>query len=253
VASVLLNRDGTVQEAGSRVLSSAGTVQFARGMSEADADAAGLFDDRQIDYGSGAALLVRRSHFELVAGFDPLFEPAYFEDVDLCFRLCQHGAPVRLAGAARVLHLSGESTKGNRRFREFASWRSGIQFIRRWSATLDNAPAADAPLDELCTPARWTEPVTVTEPLHSSPQETALATATHYASWLNSRLDDVELDLSAAQQSLATANLEVDTMRSRLDVLTARLDDLDTRGPLGILKWKAGVATQRRNERKATR
>ncbi len=62
-------------------------MQFGKGQTMAAAVAAGLLSHRAIDYGSGAALLIRRSAFEAVGGFDPIYEPAYFEDVDLSFRL----------------------------------------------------------------------------------------------------------------------------------------------------------------------
>ena len=252
IASVLLNSDGTIQEGGSRVLQSAATVQFGKGMTVAAAEAAHLLGDREIDYGSGAALLVRRSIFETVQGFDPLFEPAYFEDVDLCFRLRQAGAGVRLAGAARVLHLSGESTKDNRRFREFASWRSGLRFIQRWASTLEHAPLADAPPGELCDPGRWTGPVRPTQPTPFSLESKALSIASDYAQWLATRLDQVQDALTVTEAALAATHTSVDDAHDRLRVALARLEDLDSRGPIGIVKWKVGAAANRRSKRRTS-
>ena len=38
---------------------------------------------REVDYCSGAALLVPRGLFARLGGFDALYAPAYFEDTDL--------------------------------------------------------------------------------------------------------------------------------------------------------------------------
>ena len=38
-----------------------------------------------VDYCSAACLLLRRDTFLTIGGFDPVFEPAYFEDADLSF------------------------------------------------------------------------------------------------------------------------------------------------------------------------
>ena len=255
-ASVLLNVDGSIQEAGSRVLQGAGTVQFGKGASEDDARSAGYLADREVDYGSGAALLVSRTAFAQVGGFDPTFEPAYYEDADLCFRLKQAGYPTMLVGHARVTHLSGESTRHDRRFRDFASQRSGSRFIERWSKTLDNAPETDAPLDVLCDPVTWSPVVPAHRPAARNPEATALDLSIAYAGWLNRQLDAAAEELNAAAEELATEQASAVAQEraslSAIETLSTRLADLDSRGALGILKWKAGLAANRRNERKAS-
>ena len=49
---------------------------------------------RTVDYASAACLLVRRSAFVGVGGFDPRFAPMYYEDVDLCLALAASPGPV---------------------------------------------------------------------------------------------------------------------------------------------------------------
>ena len=49
---------------------------------------------REVDYCSGAALLVPRALFASLDGFDPRYAPAYFEDSDLAFRLREAGYKV---------------------------------------------------------------------------------------------------------------------------------------------------------------
>lgn len=55
---------------------------------------------------SGAALLIRRSVFEKIGGFDPDFF-MYWEDVDLCYRLQKTGYRIALVPSAVVVHQRG--------------------------------------------------------------------------------------------------------------------------------------------------
>ena len=53
-------------------------------------------------------MLVRRSDFTGVGGFDERFE-MYFEDLDLCRRLRQRGKVARREASAAVVHIGGKS------------------------------------------------------------------------------------------------------------------------------------------------
>ncbi len=68
-----------------------------------DAEAAG-----PVDWVSGAFMLVRRSAFEAVGGFDESYF-MFLEDVDLCRRLRLAGWGVAYEPAGRVVHLEGAS------------------------------------------------------------------------------------------------------------------------------------------------
>jgi N-acetylglucosaminyl-diphospho-decaprenol L-rhamnosyltransferase len=61
---------------------------------------------------SGACILVRRSAFDAVGGFDDAFF-MYFEDVDLGYRLGRHGWRNVFVPSATVVHEGGHSTKAN--------------------------------------------------------------------------------------------------------------------------------------------
>jgi GT2 family glycosyltransferase len=209
VGSLLLDSDGRVQEAGSRVLSSAGTLQHGRGATLDEARALGLLESRPVDYCSAAALWVERSAFDLVGGFDELFTPAYFEDVDLQFRLrLRLGRSVVVEPSAVAHHASGASTGSDPLYREFLGLRNGRAFSARWAATLADAPTADAPLDELCT---------VREPLlapastdrvaddGSADDDTRLAdphpaVAADYLRWLSGEVSRLRADLVVAAE-----------------------------------------------------
>ncbi|HZI66512.1 MAG TPA: glycosyltransferase [Thermoanaerobaculia bacterium] len=71
----------------------------------------------EVEQAAGAALAVRRDAFDEVKGFDERFAPAWFEDVDLCARLAEHGS-ILYWPAARFRHRGGASSGelGYRRF-----------------------------------------------------------------------------------------------------------------------------------------
>lgn len=70
-----------------------------------DADRARPFP---VEQAAAAALAVRRSAFEAVGGFDERFVPAWWEDVDLCRRLREHG-DILFWPDARLRHVGGVS------------------------------------------------------------------------------------------------------------------------------------------------
>lgn len=248
VSSLLLNYEGTVQEAGSRVLSHGGTMQLGKGLDLARASELGMLRGRPVDYGSAAALLVRRAWFEKVGGFDPMFEPAYFEDVDLQLRLREAGTTVWFEPEAKLLHYAGRSTRTENWFRHFAANRSGHQFIERWAKVLPSAAAADDPLDRLCDVPRRSREIarrTSTAQVDDS-LAIALAISRDYEDWLVVQLDklsDVHVDF--AMNPLAPSRKE---LVEQLDELVPRLRDLESRGPLGVAKMRIGLWFARRRE-----
>lgn len=106
VGARLVYPDGRVQEAGGIVFDNAAGWNYGR---------LGAFDDpritfeRQVDYCSGAALLVRGELLRGLGGFDERFAPAYYEDTDLCFAARAHGFEVWYQPDAIVVHLEGAS------------------------------------------------------------------------------------------------------------------------------------------------
>lgn len=64
---------------------------------------------RHVDWVSGAAMLLRRSAFDDVGGFDPGYF-MYVEDVDLCWRLREAGWATGFDPAGTVRHAQGTSS-----------------------------------------------------------------------------------------------------------------------------------------------
>lgn len=67
-------------------------------------------DSTVVDWVSGACMLVRRSAFEGVGGFDPRYF-LYWEDADLCRRLRAYGHEIRYVPSATAVHRVGHSSK----------------------------------------------------------------------------------------------------------------------------------------------
>ena len=70
--------------------------------------------EREVDWVSGAAMLIRRSAFEAVGAFDEMFW-LYGEELDLCTRLWNAGWKVLATPELEVLHVGGVSTGRSRR------------------------------------------------------------------------------------------------------------------------------------------
>jgi O-antigen biosynthesis protein len=124
VSPLLVNPDGSVQEAGSVV----GGDGWCRAV-----DFGPLFP-REVDYASAACLVVRRSAFLEAGGFSPEYEIAYFEDVDLMLSLRAHGWQTWVEPASRVVHQRHGSSSSARATELMRL--NHETFTRRWPAEL---------------------------------------------------------------------------------------------------------------------
>src|SRR3990170_4861344 len=108
VSPVLLNPDGSVQEAGSVI----GGDGWCRAVDDDMAE--GPLFTREVDYASAACLVVRRTAFLQAGGFSPEYEIAYFEDVDLMLSLRAHGWQTWVEPASTVVHERHGSSSSER-------------------------------------------------------------------------------------------------------------------------------------------
>jgi N-acetylglucosaminyl-diphospho-decaprenol L-rhamnosyltransferase len=96
------------------------------------AEQAGASEPREVDWLSGACLLLRRSAFDEVGGFDESYF-MYAEEVDLCWRLARAGWKAVYAPAAEVTHVQGLSTEAHPYRMIFEHHRSLLRFAGRSS------------------------------------------------------------------------------------------------------------------------
>ncbi len=91
---------------------------------------------RVVDYHGSVGMLLRRSAWESVGGLDDLFYPAYYGDVDLCFRLRTRGWRVIVEPRTRVHHAAGTSTSPG--FHDFLIGWLRERFVERHRRALEH-------------------------------------------------------------------------------------------------------------------
>jgi GT2 family glycosyltransferase len=101
VGSKLLYPDGTVQHAGVAIGQDRWPHHLYAGM---PGDHPAVDRAKRVVAATAACLLVRRSEFEALGGFDTDFHNGY-EDVDFCLRLGERGAEVRYCPRSVLYHL----------------------------------------------------------------------------------------------------------------------------------------------------
>lgn len=88
---------------------------------------------REVDYVSAAAILVRSDLLAKTNGFDELYIPAYYEDVDLAMQARKNGLKVVAVHDSFVIHIEGGShgantNQGVKQFQEV----NRSKFVEKW-------------------------------------------------------------------------------------------------------------------------
>jgi len=136
VGAKLLYPDGHLQEAGGIVWSNGDPWNYGRNANARDPR---YNYARQVDYLSGACVMLRKSLWDKIGGFDMHFAPAYFEDTDLAFRVRDQGLKTVYVPHCKVIHFEGVSSGtsvsgGMKRFQEI----NRPKFKSRWSQAFRN-------------------------------------------------------------------------------------------------------------------
>lgn len=146
VGSQLVYPDGRLQEAGALVYDDGEAWNVGR--FEQRDDPRYLYR-RDVDYVSGAALLIERALFQRLGGFDTRYEPAYCEDMDLAFAVRAAGRRVVYEPTSVVIHCEGISsgtdlTAGTKQYQVL----NRAKFIEKWADMLKHQPARGTPVNK---------------------------------------------------------------------------------------------------------
>jgi len=127
----LLYPDGSLQEAGGIVWNTGDPWNYGR---NANAHDPRFNYARQVDYLSGACIMLPTRLWNEISGFSEEFAPAYFEDTDLAFKVRDKGYKTVYTPFAQVIHFEGISSgtstaSGMKRFQEI----NRPKFKSRWA------------------------------------------------------------------------------------------------------------------------
>ena len=132
----LIYPNGMLQEAGGIVWNNGNPWNYGRNANPGDPK---FNYTRQVDYLSGACIMLPTPLWKELAGFDTAFIPAYFEDTDLAFRVRNKSLKTIYAPKAQIIHYEGVSSgtnvaSGTKRFQEI----NRPKFKSRWASACRN-------------------------------------------------------------------------------------------------------------------
>ena len=129
VGPMFVYPDGRVQEVGGVVLTTGDVVQVGKGAVWGPDH---YTEACPVDFCSAACLLMRTADFHAVGGFSYEFEPAYYEDVDLCLKLWAARGAVMVNPRATVVHIESHTTSDRSLRLHSISEINRQKFVRRW-------------------------------------------------------------------------------------------------------------------------
>lgn len=110
VGSKLVNPDGSLLEAGCIVWNNANGWNYGGGENP---DSFEYNYVREVDYISGACIMISKKLWNDIGGFDERYVPAYYEDVDLAFEVRKRGKKVLYQPDSVVVHFESVSNGKN--------------------------------------------------------------------------------------------------------------------------------------------
>lgn len=149
-----IEKDSSIGIVGSKIVYPNGVLQEAGGIIFKDADGLnfGKFDQeasyqynyvRDVDYCSGASIIISRELINSFGGFDTLYHPAYYEDTDLSFKVRKAGLRVIYQPLSVIYHIEGgtagtSTSSGFKKYQEI----NKAKFLKRWKTVLQKSHVA---------------------------------------------------------------------------------------------------------------
>jgi GT2 family glycosyltransferase len=143
VGPKFLYPDGRVQEAGA-VLNERG-MAIQRGK-QYDMASAELDSISTVDYCTAACFATTRAIFDRISGFDPTFEPGYYEDTDLCLRITSLGLSIYYCPYSVVHHIENATTAAFWHGFDNIKEVNRKKFLARWGDYLSSRANPGTPL-----------------------------------------------------------------------------------------------------------
>jgi len=134
VGSKIIYPNGVLQEAGGIIFKEANGLNYGK-FDQSDSYQYNYV--RDVDYVSGASIIISRKLMNSFGGFDTLYQPAYYEDTDLSFKVRKEGLRVVYQPSSVIFHIEGGTagTDMNTGFKKFQAINKD-KFLDRWGKVL---------------------------------------------------------------------------------------------------------------------
>lgn len=133
VGSKIITQKGFIKEAGGIVWSNGECYDFGNGSDSNDPEYNYV---KEVDYLSGDSIMIRKSIWNLIGGFDPRFNPMYYEDTDFAFEIRKLGYKVMFQPKSVV--ESSEKIFDQKKLLPNIKEINKKKFIKKWEKELNH-------------------------------------------------------------------------------------------------------------------